>query len=580
MAVSGEEEAFQRLFAGKYPMPPARGTTAGIIEPMTVDMDDDGSEDEDVKVSVTVPVTATPKLSSKATDSTVGITKPVALFGDVDTKWTSGHQVLSTIREDSALSGIFAAIPKDKREHLSSVNLAKLKSKAEEGTKNKFVLMKSILSDSGTVDADKVLMIRSVEDQKEDWSDALRASDMLDVFTTIPSAFTDWVHDGKTVKVPSADATVKSLFSKLTRPTLEAVRQHGKWVQQMCPMFMVENLMWSATKLKNSCDDELWHRIKEEAELFPESERTGPVLFCIALELIESKADEMIESLCYVLKNIKLSDIPGEKVSTLVSILKECTEQLTRTNNLPVGSFLLVANALKSCSTSEFKSMMEHVINSYQAPFGAKPSLKDMFEVVNKRYHELVLGNKWVATTGQGSGGTKGTYETAFNAQERDYSQYTCYTCGETGHVARDCKSGKPSTSGRGGGRGFGRGGRGRGQGGRVSGRQGSGGVRDPMRMPPKPNEPREKMINGRKLMWCGPCNQWKDHSTEQHRANKATEKDKDEGKRGNSTNAPSAAAPPSVLRSGSGDGAKKVGFVNTVTEPGTVRQSVGHHFA
>ncbi len=34
---------------------------------------------------------------------------------------------------------------------------------------------------------------------------------------------------------------------------------------------------------------------------------------------------------------------------------------------------------------------------------------------------------------------------------------------------------------------------------------------------PPKPGEDHEKTINGSKLKWCGRCDKWTDHKTEDH---------------------------------------------------------------
>jgi len=59
-------------------------------------------------------------------------------------------------------------------------------------------------------------------------------------------------------------------------------------------IILVQNLLWSGTKFLESCDEELFNKIKECTKSCEFMEKTGPVYFCVALEMKQSSAEAVL----------------------------------------------------------------------------------------------------------------------------------------------------------------------------------------------------------------------------------------------------------------------------------------------
>jgi len=332
---------------------------------------------------------------------------------------------------------------------------------------------------------------------------------MDDVFTLIPEEF---VVNTQGVCKPVSGAALQSLFSPTSRPTVDNVRKYSVYASTYGPDYMVQNLLWSGTKFLESCDDELLNKIKERTKSYAFMEKTGPVYFSVALEMIQSSAEAVLRTLTRALETISLKNIDGENVWTLTSILRGIADQLSSNNLLPADAMTLVTNALTQCSTQKFVSFIEFMHHEHS--IGSRRfTIDDVLTRAEIRYDELVKSNQWMAMTTT----LQSNMETGFKVEHKDIE---CFHCHKKGHIARNCPEKPPEDTGRGSGRGRGgRGGRagrtGRGRGGRGDGKK----PVDPLRMPPKAGESHEKTVNGRKVVWCGRCSYWKDHTTEQHRA-------------------------------------------------------------
>jgi len=134
---------------------------------------------------------------------------------------------------------------------------------------------------------------------------------------------------------------------------------------------MVQNLLQSGTKFLESCNEELLNKIKERTKSYAFMEKTGPVYFCVALEMIQSSAEAVLRTLTCALETISLKNIDGENVWTLTLILQGIADQLSSNNLLPADAMTLVMNALTQCSTQKFVSFIKfmhhkHSIGSRQ----------------------------------------------------------------------------------------------------------------------------------------------------------------------------------------------------------------------
>ena len=434
-------------------------------------------------------------------DEQLGLTMAAANAGEI---WLDGQEPLNAKRPIAEAVGYYSGFPKKDRDTLSKTEQLKLKKQAEEGLERKFVLMKPVNKSTGEIDVEKLKSIYPVRIRIGEFQESLRRYDMEDVFTNVPDEFGN-------NKKPVAGTGVKDLFSPTTKPTIESVRDYSIYVSDYGPKYMVQNLLWSGTKFLESCDKELRNKIKERTNSYSFYEKSGPVYFCVGLEMIQSSAEAVLRTLTRALETVHLKHIDGENVWTLASILRGITESLSSNNLLPADAMTLVANSLTQCSTQKFVSFVEFMYHEHTMG-SRKLSIDEVLTRAERRYDELLKSNQWMASTASLS-----NPETGFKVEHKDVE---CYNCHKKGHIARNCPEPAKENAGRGGGRGRnGRGGR-TGRGGR--GRGGRGDEKkpvDPLRVPPKQGEPREKTINNQRLKWCGRCSLWNDHSTETHRA-------------------------------------------------------------
>ena len=63
------------------------------------------------------------------------------------------------------------------------------------------------------------------------------------------------------------------------------------------PKYMGENLMWSGTKLLNSCEDDLRQKIEETKNHLPTVCHTGPVFFKILVDLVIASSSQSMRVL-------------------------------------------------------------------------------------------------------------------------------------------------------------------------------------------------------------------------------------------------------------------------------------------
>jgi hypothetical protein len=252
--------------------------------------------------------------------------------------------------------------------------------------------------------------------------------------------------------------------------------------------YLMQNLLWSGTKLLNSCDDKLRRKIEEKTMNWLVLHSTGPVYFKVMMENILTSTPESMRGLTTIIQDTKLSDFDGENVTEFVSFARGAIEQLRNNNALPTDVLSLVAQALKACETQDFVSYINVMYNNHVQSV-KRCTVNDMLLLAETEYISLVSAKKWKAKSVD------------------DHSAFftgICYGCGEKGHMNRNCPLNKDKSHG-------GRGGRGRGDGrGRGGGRGRSGRGRiEKDKQPPKPGESHTRTKNGRTEKWCGVHGYW-----------------------------------------------------------------------
>lgn len=447
------------------------------------------------------------------------------------TRWLNGNAPLADARTSDETSVLLASVPKDQRANLTQSEKLKLKKLAEQGLESKFSLV-PILDDDAT--KEQLEAVYNVSMRIVEFKKSLRLTDMTDVFS-IPDSFEENPDPNVEEEWPAGAAESVDILNEPTSVTLEVTKKMSIFLARRGQGYHAENLLWSGTKLLNSCDKTLREKIEEKTIGYPVECQTGPVHFKIMIDLILSSSDQSMRSLATRLETAKMSDYPGENVITASSFIRTAALMLSNNDSLPKDVIELAMKIFKTASTKDFRDEIVQMWNNHKQ--GVKTiTLEEMLTAAETSY--LALKS------------TPGGWEAAEPEPQPDvafYNQGGCFNCGSLDHLVRDCDKPKDeqtiqaaiakSRSGRGyGGRGYGagrghRGGRGgRGRGGRGGGRGDQG--FNP-RKPPGKGESHEKFVNGRKKYWNGRNGVWEDSPpqgdpTSEH-ANVANSDDKDQ---------------------------------------------------
>jgi hypothetical protein len=387
-----------------------------------------------------------------------------------------------------------------------------LKIKAEEGMDDKFKLMEPI-ADGTKASADQLKTIYSVQQRIDEFKSVLQTFNMDDIFT-IPSEFSANASGDERL---ATSARKVDLFISNQSVTLEVVKKASVYYATYKKDYHVKNLLWSGTKLLNSCDEKLRQKLLEQTSQWPVYHRTGPVYFKVMVHLILASSAQCLRGLIQQLESLKVTDFNGENVAAYVSFARGAIERLSNNNAVPFDLRTILTDAMSVTSTKAFNDVIIAMNTNHL--LGIKSiEMEEILQKAEEEYIALVTGNKWEAGTSSA-------------AQDSVFFAGNCYNCGQKGHSAANCRQqnggnqfggGRGGRGGRGRGRGggrFGQDGDGRGRGGQGSGpvEPNNGGQQQQVnghgfgydRRPPKRNEPHERTRNGRIEKWCGRHGYW-----------------------------------------------------------------------
>jgi hypothetical protein len=427
-------------------------------------------------------------------------------------QWLGGETPRTQARTSDEVAGVGLGVGKKDRAALKlkdKKSYYKVRDNAIEGMKTKFTHLKSIDEKASVEHFEAVY---SVITRFEDLSNQMIKNDMIDVFS-IPSSF---VLNSTNNYEPSTSATPMNLFSDANQIDLETVRRANEYYIKYGADYHGENIVWSGEKILNSCDTDLRDKLVESTRNWPEEHKGGPTYLKLLLSLVLSTTEKSLRSLTDKLSKLSITDFPGENVTKAVSFIRGVVLILRDNQSLPSDLISLTLRIFKKSTCEVFKL---HVTNMDSlVELGVKTyDLDTLLTNLDQKYLELLGRSEWTPTSitkDQGSSFLAGGSETIL--------KIICFNCGGIGHGTNNCDKpkndadislrkeimsnfGQSTPSNR-----------------RKSDRPGQSRnalKRDPLKVPPRRNEPHEKVFDGVKKFWCGKpgCRSWTDHSSSQH---------------------------------------------------------------
>jgi hypothetical protein len=292
------------------------------------------------------------------------------------------------------------------------------------------------------------------------------------------------------------------------------------FVATLTDSYDLENLRLSGLAIRDSLGPELYSRVSSLST----PDKSGPVLFKIAVDQVMHMNDAQIRNLSNKLGEIRLRDIPGENVAKLGETITQIAREITGSGREPNDLLQLVSRpytkgtakmfesnaltlhsrVLNGTSTDSWEKLVAEHSTFYQDLVQAKdyPPAEGGKEDEDSKIQGLIakafndnmgklIRHSKEGNNGGGNGGGSG------------YQKRKCFRCGSEDHIIKNCTVTKDKSA------------------------------KDWRSVPPdtSKNEPKEKTVEGVIYKWCGRCRggrgSWNSagaaHFTADHRSGTST---------------------------------------------------------
>ena len=221
------------------------------------------------------------------------------------------------------------------------------------------------------------------------------------------------------------------------------------WVEDK---YVTQNLAYTLQLLENNTESRLWHLCLEQYEEFHEAQRGGPLMLLLILRQIQNTSDKALESLKTKLADLKITDIPGEDIDHVVSLIKS-TDKVLQTSSHGSRSYTMsdlsktCVDIFLTCSHPEFTAPFQLIKNETMATAdmaGTSPQWPTVTELTTMATYSYARQRQigWSAAPAKSS---------AFNAAltphgprsgssgGRSQRKFNCFNCGAEDHMEGDC---------------------------------------------------------------------------------------------------------------------------------------------
>jgi hypothetical protein len=306
----------------------------------------------------------------------------------------------------------------------------------------KSILTEKFQQQSLTVTGDDILDDTVVlKDQLTKLMAHIKEYDMEDVFRIVEVSTDD---PTKIVK----QTNLLTHYSSLTPKKVAFSNQwRRRYLDQASQPWIEDNLGLTFELIRNNTADSLYGKAMESYEQFEASERGGPLFLAIILDHLQRNTEEQCLSLAARIRNMKITDYPGEDVSKVVTLLRAAIRRLTDANTvftvegeamhkyLPTDLTKILLEIFQSSTVDEFNKIFSTLSTIRTVARHAAASNNDtdelttemILETAESEYTNFVSTLKWTGVTSPG----KSSFTSAH--------QIRCWNCDEVGHGLNEC---------------------------------------------------------------------------------------------------------------------------------------------
>jgi hypothetical protein len=349
---------------------------------------------------------------------TAPVTMSIVLAGVTYTKNATKKVVSETIVEQ-------VLHKKQDREKLPAEDRTSLFEKAVKNGHKKFDLLPLALNDEEKLDDTYSLevLIRKMKRQHCTF-------DMQDVFTII---YPDPVSE-------AIVATTLDLYTEFAKISIEDVARSNLWYREwLSDPWFEENLQLSYDYFQQNVSDDLWMKVCETYDQYKVSEQGGPLFFILMMNHLLSDTEEAASSLVARLHAFKITNVQGEDIYKVVSLLRGACNRLRHINKLPEDIVKILLTVFQTSSVDSFNETF-HLLQKTRKhaavlrKTGSSPdlTLEGIFKLAESDYRDLCQDSLWSGATTTGG-------NSAFTAEGATGGPPTTPTSGGGGLACFNC---------------------------------------------------------------------------------------------------------------------------------------------
>jgi hypothetical protein len=332
------------------------------------------------------------------------------------------------------------------------------------------------------------------------------------------------------------------LFSSHSLFLEDDIKTHVQNLRASGCLFVIENLMYSGTYLRNSIDATLYQKVIDDSGV----NATGPEVFGSLMKILHSDSFEAIDQCRATLKMINLADFPGENVEQCCAKIELLAERLDCAGAFDMDQLLIVVKIMEGAADERFrawattqfrcfndiaKTLRVYHVSTLDQPV---PRWETFLKDCRTEYREMIGQKRWApqVDAGQQSSlepnlpaaymarammaslkqlGIDDTIQAlvAGQLQQQGITSRKCFRCGSNDHVIADCPSVPSSTPSNGAPPAT-----------RTPSQQSSSDISWKTVAPTAGTESTATLHRqGRKYVWCTTCAKWMYHKADKHDA-------------------------------------------------------------